>query len=1103
MSHQMRTLPFEILLDWILCEYDEQGSIFGIPEEQFYRPASDPAYATDRLFGSHLTTPIGPAAGPHTQLTQNILSSWLCGGRFIELKTVQIMDELEIPRPCIDLADEGYNVEWSQELKLAQSIGEYVKAWALLPILRRLLGMESALPFGTVFNMSVGYNLEGIQSPAMQAFMDKMEDASAEIAEIRRVLQEKFPRFADVEIPARLVNTVTLSTMHGCPPDEIERIARYLLEERGLHTTVKLNPTLLGKDRVLDILHAQLGFHEIVIPDSVFAHDLGYERAVELITALKQSAGNRNLTFGVKLSNTLAMANHRDVLPGDEMYMSGRALFPITVQLFETLHREFDGDLNVSYSAGADAVNLPDLLAAGALPVTVASDLLKPGGYGRFGQYLENLEQTMAKTGAHSLEELAGDRDCAVSRLADLGLSDKRYKKEAFPHGLPKVSTPLEAFDCIAAPCMEACAVCQDVPDYAWWLAQGDEDRALAAILARNPLPAVTGHICTNLCQTRCTRNNYDEPVAIRKLKRFAAEHGTISLTPQASTSARVAVIGSGPAGLAAAGYLALNGVSVTVFEAKDRPGGMLAIAPRFRLPEAVVQADIDRILALGVEIRTDHPISENPAALLAGEDPFDAVFVGCGFGKDRGLTIEGIDAKGVYGTLEFLDRVVHGTQPPLGPRVIVIGGGNSAMDAARTAQRLTGQPTTVLYRRTRAEMPAEPEEITDLLLEGNRLEELVSPVRVIVRNGTVAGVECIRNRLGEPDADGRRRPEPIDGSEFTLEAESVLHATGQRSDIGFLDGSGVLVRRNGTLVVAPGTGRAAEAALYAGGDIARGPETIIAACADGRRAAEAICQELALPFVTVEAPPPALSVDDIRTLKTARTRKSDQAPSPTLPTNQRSGFDLIEGTLSREDAKTEAARCLQCTTICDKCVEVCPNRANLVLPVTPFDVRVPVVALADGRLDVTATERVVMMQPRQILHLEDPCNHCGNCTTFCTHPGEPFKQKPRLFFQRSDFYEDPGTAYYLSGEALHRRDEAGEHRLLANEEGFLYETEVFTVRLSPGFEILEADVLAPFAGDQSLRPAAEMAALLTALRAGARYVIQAAEQVAAQEGSL
>ena len=1098
----MRTLPFEVLLDWILCEYEEQGSIFGIPEEQFYRPASDPAYATDRLFGSHLTTPIGPAAGPHTQLTQNILSSWLCGGRFIELKTVQIMDELEIPRPCIDLADEGYNVEWSQELRLAQSVEEYVKAWALLPILRRILGQESTIPFGTIFNMSVGYNLEGIQSPAMQAFMDKMEDASSEIAGIRRVLEAKFPRFSDVEIPQRLVNSVTLSTMHGCPPDEIERIARYLLEERGLHTTVKLNPTLLGKDRVLDILHDRLGFHEIVIPDSVFEHDLGYGRAVELITALKRSAGDRDLTFGVKLSNTLAMANHRDILPGDEMYMSGRALFPVTVQLFEKLHREFAGDLNVSYSAGADAVNLPNLLAAGALPVTVASDLLKPGGYGRFGQYLETLGHAMAEAGAESLEDLAGDRGRAVSRLAELGLSDKRYKKEAFPHGLPKVSTPLETFDCIDAPCMEACAVCQDVPDYAWWLAQGDEDRALAAILARNPLPAVTGHICTNLCQTRCTRNNYDEPVAIRKLKRFAAEHGAVSLAPLASASARIAVIGSGPAGLAAAAYLALSGVSVTVFEAKDRLGGMLAIAPRFRLPEAVVQADIDRILALGVEIRTDHPISENPAALLTGAEPFDAVFIGCGFRQDRGLSIEGMDADGVYGTLEFLDRVAHATPPALEQHVVVIGGGNSAMDAARTAQRLTGRPTTVLYRRTRAEMPAEPEEIEDLLEEGNQLEELVSPVRILVRDGAVAGVRCIRNRLGDPGADGRRRPEPIDGSEFTVEAGTVLHATGQRSETEFLAQSGVLVRRDGTLVVAPSTGRAAEAALYAGGDIARGPETIIAACADGRRAAEAICQELGLAFRTVEAKPPVLSFDEVQALKTARTRKSDQTPSPTLPMDQRSGFDLIEGTFSRDEAKAEAARCLQCTTICDKCVEVCPNRANLALQVTPFDLRVPVVALVDGRLGVTAYDRVTMSQPRQILHLEDPCNHCGNCTTFCTHPGEPFERKPRLFFQRADFYADTGTAYYLSGEALHRRDEAGEHRILPSREGFQYETEAFSVRLSTDFELLEANVLKPFAGDRSLRPAAVMAALLGALRADARYVVQAAEQIAAQEGS-
>ncbi|MDD5453653.1 MAG: putative selenate reductase subunit YgfK, partial [Candidatus Bipolaricaulis sp.] len=331
MSDRMRVQPFEVLLRWALAEREASGSIFGIPWPLVHVPPADAPYRGE-FAGHPLATPIGPAAGPHTQLAQNIVAAWLCGGRFIELKTVQANDELQIPRPCIDMADEGYNVEWSQELKLDQSAGEYVKAWVLIHVLHHALGFPG--PVGTVFNMSVGYDLAGIRSPRMTAFMDRLTDASPEIAKLRRTLRREFPRFAEVEIPSRITDNVTLSTMHGCPPDEIEKIGRYLLAERGLHTFVKLNPTLLGKKEVLGILHDRLGFREITIPDRVFDHDLPYDRAVELITALDEVAGREGLTFGVKLSNTLAMANHKQTLPGDEVYMSGRALYPITMALF-------------------------------------------------------------------------------------------------------------------------------------------------------------------------------------------------------------------------------------------------------------------------------------------------------------------------------------------------------------------------------------------------------------------------------------------------------------------------------------------------------------------------------------------------------------------------------------------------------------------------------------------------------------------------------------------------------------------------------------------------------------------------------------------------
>jgi putative selenate reductase len=954
----------------------------------------------------------------------------------------------------------------------------------LLHVLRRVLGFEDAVPFGTIFNMSVGYNLEGIQSPPMTRFMDRLEDASEEIAVLRALLRAKFPQFGDVEIPSRITNNVTLSTMHGCPPDEIERIGRYLLQERGLHTTVKLNPTLLGRDEVLGILHDHLGFTEIHIPERVFDHDLQYGRAVELIKSLKAVAAERGLAFGVKLSNTLSMANHKVALPGDEMYMSGRALYPITINLFHKLSQEFSGDLNVSYSAGADALNLTSILAAGALPVTAVSDLLKPGGYSRFLQYLEKLERDMHALGAASLEELAQDRLTNLEREAASALEDPRYKKKYHPHGLPKVASGLDLFDCVIAPCIEQCAVCQDVPEYAWLISQGEYDRALDVILSRNPLPGVTGCVCPHLCQTRCTRNNYDEPVAIRSLKRFAANKGTeTGFSPKKLVSgSRVAVIGSGPAGLAAAYFLALNGVEATIYEARDQAGGMLAIAPTFRLPEAIVRKDIERIERLGVKIELAHPITAPPEELL--RDGFDAVYVGSGAQGDARLGVEGEDGEGVYHALDFLRRVRLGERVELGSEVLVIGGGNSAMDAARSARRLCGGPVTIVYRRTREEMPADEEEIEDALVEGVLLQELVSPIRVVLREGKVVALECIRNELGEADADGRRRPVPIAGSEFRIEADAIITAIGQTPDVAFLDGSAVSLHRNKTIVVDPDTGLAGGERIYAGGDAVRGPATIIEACADGRRAAEAICRQLGVSFDLPAVQLPTLSEEEIVRVKRARAGKVSQNKGEALPLERRGGFDLVEATLTEEAALAEAARCVQCSTFCDKCVEVCPNRANYTLSVSPVSLTLPRLSCQQGRLAVTGEEIFEIEQARQIIHVDDFCNECGNCATFCVHDGKPYMDKPRLFLVEGDFEQESDNAFYIGrneGEWIIRRREGGKESRLSMDDtdGMSFENESLRLNISPDFQIHTMELKEEFEGAFSLTGPAEMYAVL------------------------
>ena len=242
-----------------------------------------------------LETPFGVAAGPHTQMAQNIIASWLVGARLIELKTIQTLDELDVNKPCIDVQDEGYNVEWSQELKVHQSFDEYLRAWVLIHALHRALGFPGERP-GMVFNMSVGYNLEGMLKPNVQWYFDAMADASAYLPAYVEIVARHYPAVREVEIPARLSDTITLSTMHGCPPDEIERISLYLIEERGLHTSVKCNPTLLGAEQVRGIVNDDLGFADVPIPDAAFGHDLKWADAVPMFrqpAARRRGAGRR------------------------------------------------------------------------------------------------------------------------------------------------------------------------------------------------------------------------------------------------------------------------------------------------------------------------------------------------------------------------------------------------------------------------------------------------------------------------------------------------------------------------------------------------------------------------------------------------------------------------------------------------------------------------------------------------------------------------------------------------------------------------------------------------------------------------------------------
>lgn len=437
----------------------------------------------------------------------------------------------------------------------------------------------------------------------------------------------------------------------------------------------------------------------------------------------------------------------------------------------------------------------------------------------------------------------------------------------------------------------------------------------------------------------------------------------------------------------------------------------------------------------------------------------------------------------------------MRGEAPELSGDVLVIGGGNTAVDAARTAKRLTDGLVTVVYRRTRREMPADEEEIEAIFAEGIALEELTSPTRIVLEDGEAVALACIRNELGEPGPDGRRRPVPVEGSEFRIAADAVIVAIGQGPDVSFLDGSAVSPRRNQTIDVDPRTGLAADEGVYAGGDAVRGPATIIEACADGRRAAEAICEQLGVPFERPVVELPTLSEAEIVQVKRVRARKETQHEPTMLPPKPRDGFDLVEMTWNEEQALAEAARCMQCSTFCDKCVEVCPNRANYTCFVEPVNLAVPKLACEDGALQVVGEEAFRVTQTRQIIHVEDFCNECGNCATFCVHQGKPYADKPRLFLNEGDFEREDDNAFYIEGNGnswtIRRREGGQESRLMMDGGGAMtVENDRLEIKVAPDFEIESVALKRAFKGAFSLVGPAEMVVILEGIRRSLPFLL-------------
>jgi 2-oxoacid:acceptor oxidoreductase delta subunit (pyruvate/2-ketoisovalerate family) len=526
-------------------------------------------------------------------------------------------------------------------------------------------------------------------------------------------------------------------------------------------------------------------------------------------------------------------------------------------------------------------------------------------------------------------------------------------------------------------PCNDACPAGEDIVGYLNLIRQGRYREGWELIMQENPFPGVCGRVCPHPCESQCNRIDLGGAIAIHVQERFLAdwayEKGLKGISPVSPdlSALSVAIIGSGPAGLSCAYHLTRRGYPVTVFEALDKPGGMMRLIPEYRLPREILDHEIAAIESLGVEIRTGVQLGKDLS--LDDLKDYQAVFLAVGQSVSRKLDVHGEDATGILHGIEFLRRLDQGEKSPLGSRVAVIGGGNTAMDAARSARRL-GAEVSILYRRSRHEMPASDEEIEEALEEGVKIEYLVAPVEVLTEKGKVSGLKCTRMELGELDESGRRRPMPVPGSEHIIEVDTIIPALGQVADLSFL-GKDIKAERG--RVVIDDSGATTCPPIFAGGDVATGYGTVTHAVGSGKRAALAIDRLLqggaleGFPPLdrNIQAVPRDIdpTVVDFEDLNPAYFEEEPRPRQAQTPAEERvKDFTEVNRGFDEEVAVAEAARCFSCGTCnqCDNCLIFCPDLA----------------VLRDGE--------------RPYIFNYDYCKGCGICVTECPRRAISFEEE-------------------------------------------------------------------------------------------------------------
>ena len=834
MSDRMKIMPFKNLVEWIVDEEKNRHSVFGV--KKFYKADIKKGF---NIYKEHMETPIGPAAGPNSQLAQNIVASYIAGARFFELKTVQEMngDALAkcVNKPCIKADDECYNCEWSTELYMDEAIQEYIKAWVLLHFISKEYGLGAN--DGFVFNMSVGYNLDDIKKKDTDTFIECMKDANKhkvfnECKEYLKAHINEFKNFKieDIDnIPSRVCDSVTESTLHGCPPAEIERIAMYLMEEKGLNTFIKCNPTLLGYERARKILDG-MGFTYVAFTDSHFLTDLQWKDAIVMLKRLMQYAESKGLTFGVKLTNTFPVDVTRNELPSNEMYMSGKSLFPLSIKVAEMLSTEFNGRLKIAYSGGADYFNIDKLIDAGIWPVTVATTILKPGGYDRFYQMAEKIMLNV-----NGIVSFSGVNVKKVQTLSEECKKDKHLVKKSLRFKQNKIKAKNPLTDCFMAPCSNTCPINQDISLYNYYVKNNEFEKALEVIYRTNPLPFMTGNICAHPCTTACMRNHYEDNVDIRKNKLLAAKSAfdkvIKNVKPATPNGKTVAVIGAGPGGMAVATFLSREGFAVTVYDKEKIAGGTVAnIIPHFRLPQDEIQKDVEYAKAWGAKFE----LGTHVKSVKELKDKFDYVVLAIGAHKENKGGFVG-DDKCINAHKFLMDFNDNGGKLDIGKNVVVIGGGNTAMDSVRAAKRTTGvEHVYLIYRRNMLNAPADEDEINLAIEDGVEIKELLAP-----ESYENEVLKCKVCKLGPVGVDGRNSIEVTDEI-LEIKADTVIASIGEKVDSEFYKSNDIEVTEKG-LPKLDFMMQTSINDVYAIGDGALGASIIVKAVANAKLVSVAI----------------------------------------------------------------------------------------------------------------------------------------------------------------------------------------------------------------------------------------------------------------------